>query len=96
MVKETKDTTPGETGQKPKAKSAASPVTVALRPMTEDELQVLKQELRNKVEARGEERDPTEDEVQEVRTRASRPRSQASAPRGSCGGLAACGRGTQC
>ena len=66
LVRGTKDTIPGEMGRKPPPKSKGSPVDVALRPLTEDEMTIVRREMRDKIEANGEERDPTEDEIDEA------------------------------
>ena len=61
MVAGTMDTTPGATKKAPLPKSPNGNFKV--RPMTSDELDDLKRELRDEIEANGEERDPTEDEI---------------------------------
>ena len=64
MVAGTKETQPGAAGGKPAPPSPAGGSSIQIRPYTEDELEILKQELRNDIEANGEERDPTEEEVE--------------------------------
>ena len=63
MVAGTKQTKPGELGSPPKPKSPGEPSSKALRPVTMDEREEVKRELRLTIEEAGEERDATDEEV---------------------------------
>lgn len=65
MVAGTKDTTPGETKKAPSPKSPTGGGGFTNRSLTIDEWEELRRELRDNLEAAGEERDPSEEELQE-------------------------------
>ena len=64
MVAGTKETQPGQAGGKKKAPASAAGSTFVPRPPTEDELEIMRQGMRDDLDAAGDERDPTEDEIE--------------------------------
>lgn len=76
MVAGTRDTTPGDTKKAPAPKSPAG--GFKNRPLTGDELEDLKRELRDGLEAIGEERDATEEELQDEANKRMEARRKAA------------------
>ena len=78
MVAGTRDTTPGDTKKAPAPKSPSGGGGFKVRALTDDEREDLKRELRDSLEAGGEERDATEEEIQEEANKRMEARRKAA------------------